>query len=395
MSLTQSESVIAPESTSNQNPVRSVLVTGGAGYIGSVLVRRLIEAGYSVRVLDSLLFGDSSIKSLRGHGKFELLQADFRHLPSVIKAVQGMDAVVHLGAIVGDPACKLDAQLTLETNLAATAMIRSACQGMGIERFLFASTCSVYGASDHISDERSTPAPISLYACTKVDSERLLLSKRTPDFAPTVLRIATIFGWSPRPRFDLVVNQMTARALREHRVTVFNQTQWRPFVHVDDIARAFIACLEAPASRVAYQVFNVGSSRLNATLGELASRVAAQVPGTEIQYVENTADHRNYRVCFDKIASVLGFDCRHTLEDGIAEIKTAIAEGLVADYLDAKYHNDRTLQRLQVRPVAAVTEEALSESERFLGGVAAAPPFARQEPAYLQWASIGAIHESA
>lgn len=376
MQLSHVRSVIGPNSTAHEIPVKNVLVTGGAGYIGSVLVRRLIGAGYRVRVLDSLLFGDSSTASLRDHPSFEMLKADFRHLGSVVRAVQGMDAVIHLGAIVGDPACKLDAQLTIETNLTATAMIKSVCQGLGIKRFLFASTCSVYGASDDISDEKSAPAPISLYACTKVDSERVVLMKRTPHFAPTVFRLATIFGWSPRPRFDLVVNLMTARALREHRVTVFNQTQWRPFVHVDDIARAFIACLKAPTSLVGYEIFNLGSNWLNATLGELASRVGALIPGTQIQYVENTADHRNYRVCFDKISSVLRFSCVHSLEDGIAEVKKAVEEGLVPDYLDAEYHNDRMLQRLNLRAVAQEAEEALTVSDRFLGEETSTPALA-------------------
>lgn len=376
MQLSHVHSVVEPNPATPRIPVKNILVTGGAGYIGSVVIRRLLGAGYNVRVLDSLLFGDSSIVSLREHPSFEMFEADFRHLGSVVRAVQGMDAVIHLGAIVGDPACKLDTELTIETNLTATAMIKSVCQGVGIERFLFASTCSVYGASDHISDEKSAPAPISLYACTKVDSERVILAKRASHFAPTVLRIATIFGWSPRPRFDLVVNQMTARALRERRITVFNQTQWRPFVHVDDIARAFIACLQAPTSLVAYETFNVGSNRLNATLGDLASRISTQIPGTQIQHVENTADHRNYRVCFDKIASVLGFCCVHTIEDGISEVKKAIEGELLLDYLDTKYHNDRMLQQLNVRPVAQETEEVLTVSDRFLGEGASTPAIA-------------------
>jgi nucleoside-diphosphate-sugar epimerase len=354
-------------------PVKNVLVIGGAGYIGSILVRRLLDDGFKVRVLDSCDFGEASIASLFHHPRFELLRADFRDVDSVVRAVQGTDAVIHLGAIVGDPACKLDSELTIETNLEATSMIRSVCHGAGIARFLFASTCSVYGASQYLLDEKSAVAPISLYACTKLDSERVILTERSPDFAPTVLRLGTAFGWSCRPRFDLVVNQMTARAFFERRITVFNQSQWRPFVSVDDIARAFMACLTVPTPLVAYEIFNVGSNRMNATLGELASLVANQIPGTQIEYVDKAADHRNYRVCFDKISTTLGFTCSRSLEDGISEIKKAIENKMVANYLDAIYHNDQILQQINIGAVALKKDGLLSISERFLRGEVFSP----------------------
>jgi nucleoside-diphosphate-sugar epimerase len=352
--------------------VENVLVIGGAGYIGSILVRQLLEAGFGVSVLDELFFGDAPIASLRDNPRFKLIREDFRHVESVVKAVRGTDAVVHLGAIVGDPACQLDAETSLETNLAATAMIKDVCRGAGIQRFLFASTCSVYGASPHLLDERSAPDPISLYACTKLDSERVILSRPGADFAPTVLRLGTAFGWSYRPRFDLVVNLITARAFFEQRITIYNQTQWRPFIHVTDIARGFVTCLQAPTSLVAYEIFNVGSNPLNHTLGDLALRVKAQVPSVEAQYVDND-DKRNYRVAFDKVSTVLGFSCTRTLEDGIREMKHAFESGLVTNYRDTVYYNDRTLQELNGR--MAAEEEVATVSEQFLRK-RAAPAFA-------------------
>jgi nucleoside-diphosphate-sugar epimerase len=355
-----------------EKPIRNVLLIGGAGYIGSVLTRQLINNGYRVRVLDELLFGDASIGSLRDAPAFELLRADFRRVESVVEATRDMDAVIHLGAIVGDPACKLDSKMSLETNLAATSMIRYVCNGAGIRRLLFASTCSVYGAGPYLLDERSAPAPLSLYACTKLDSERILLEHPAADYAPTILRLATAFGWSFRPRFDLVVNLLTARAVREHRLTIFNQTQWRPFIHVQDIARAFITSLRAPTSLVAYEIFNVGSDRLNSSLGSLAMMIKEQIRDIQVDYVENT-DHRDYRVNFDKIRRRLDFTCLHGLEDGISEIKEALESGLVDDYRDAKYHNDRILERVNGQAsILDRPEQSVNASERFMRQTTAA-----------------------
>jgi len=352
--------------------IKRVLIVGGAGYIGSVLVRQLLENGFQVRVLDSLLFGDGAIAELNGDPRFELLEADFRHVESVVKAVQGMDAVIHLGAIVGDPACQQHDQLSVETNLAATIMIKSVCRGAGIQRLLFASTCSIYGARDYLLDEKSAPEPISLYACTKIDSEHVLLQAPTPDFAPIVLRLATAYGWSYRPRLDLVVSLLTAQAIFKKQITIFNRTQWRPFIHVDDIARAFVACLKAPASTVAYQIFNVGADQLNCRLGDLALLVQKHVPDVEILHVDKPSDHRNYRVNFHKIRSQLNFTCIRDLEYGIHEVKRAVETGMIKDYQDAKYYNDRTLEQLSSTVRAHPQVQGLGASERFLRKTASA-----------------------
>jgi nucleoside-diphosphate-sugar epimerase len=355
-----------------ERPVKNVLVVGGAGYIGSVMVRRLMEGGYKVRVLDSLLLGDAPIASLLHDPGFDLQKADFRHVESVVKAVQDMDAVIHLGGIVGDPACNLDSKMTLEINVAATDLLRNVSSGQGIQRFLFASSCSVYGAGDYLLDEKSVPDPISLYACTKLDSERIILQKRSPGFAPTILRLGTAFGWSYRLRLDLVVNLLTAKAACERRLLIFNRTQWRPFIHVEDIARAFMACLRAPSSRVAHEIFNVGSNDLNSTLGDLAARVKAQVPEAEIVYIDNSSDHRNYRVNFSKVSELLGFECQYSLDYGIAEIKKAVQSGLIADYRNPKYYNDRSIEQFSTQAFGPETEKTPSASEEFLRRSAAA-----------------------
>jgi nucleoside-diphosphate-sugar epimerase len=311
---------IVDRSRVSEKEIRNVLVIGGAGYIGSILVRQLLNAGYSVRVLDMVMFGNASLEDLRENKRFELMEGDLRHVQSVVRAVRGMDAVIHLGAIVGDPACALDAQYTREINTVATKLILHVCVGCGIRRFLFASTCAVYGASQHLMDERSPLNPVSLYAQSKADAEEIVLDSTSKDFCPVVLRLATAFGHSYRPRFDLVFNLLVAKAWNEHSFTVYNKEQWRPFVHIHDISRAFVTCLQANEELARGQIFNVGSYDLNFTLGQLAEKIQAQIPNTRVEYVENQ-DKRDYRVSFDKIHSQLGFRCERTLEDGIMEIR--------------------------------------------------------------------------
>jgi nucleoside-diphosphate-sugar epimerase len=288
--------------------------------------------------LDSLFFGDASVRDLLTDPSFELLRADFRHVESLVKSMHGIDAVIHLAGLVGDPACTINGDLTNEINYAATRMLIEVCKGAGVNRLLLASTCSVYGTSESLMDERSITNPVSLYAQTKLASEQVILQGRTPRLHPTVLRLATVFGLSPRPRFDLVVNLLTARAVQDGKIMIFNRDQWRPFIHVSDIARAFVCMLEAPQGLVSGEVFNVGSYKLNYSLGEVAEKIREQLPEVVIEQKENP-DKRNYRVSFDKIHSHLGFVCMTGLEEGIAEIRKTIQNGLVKDYRKTEYSN--------------------------------------------------------
>jgi nucleoside-diphosphate-sugar epimerase len=328
--------------------IRKVLVVGGAGYIGSGLVRDLIDDGYKVRVLDSLIFGDEPIRDLYGHPALELIQGDFRHITPVVKAVKGVDAVIHLGAIVGDPACAVNEEETLGTNLAATRLLADVCRASNVSRVLFASTCSVYGAAPETVDEKSSLNPVSLYAATKIDSERVLLDAKGRDFHPVILRLATAYGWSHRPRFDLVVNLLTAKADVDKKIVIFNGNQWRPFIHVRDISRAFRACLAAPLDLVSGEIFNAGSDKMNYTLQELAEIIRTLEPGLSVEYVTNN-DARDYRVSFDKIRTRLGFDCTTTLEAGIREMQRELRAGNVSDYRESRYSNLQLVKEM-VRP---------------------------------------------
>jgi len=322
----------------------TVLVVGGAGYIGSVLVRDLLADGYRVRVLDSLLAGGESIRGLEACRNFELVEGDLRRRQAMVEAAQGATAVIHLGALVGDPACAADEEETVATNLAAIPMLAAVARASGVTRFLFASTCSVYGAADHLVDERSPLNPVSLYAATKRDAEKILLAAQTPSFDPVVLRLASAFGWSPRPRFDLVVNLLTARAWFGRKIQICNAGQWRPFIHVSDISRAFGLALEAPVDAVGGEIFNVGSSAMNYTLGDLGEQITRRYPGVSVGHVRD-GDARSYRVGFDKFRDRLGFECRVGLAEGIAEVAAALGQGRIRDYRDSRYHNVELARR--------------------------------------------------
>ena len=330
---------IKPRSVKRDAPIADmVLVLGGAGYIGSILVRELLAAGKKVRVLDSLVYGDGAIRDILGHPNFELRVGDCRKIQDVVGAVKGAQSVIHLAAIVGDPACEVDRETSLQINYAATRMLAEVVRGNGIQRLVFASSCSVYGATELLMDEHSTVKAVSLYGQTKIDSEESLLEAHSGNFHPVILRLATVFGLSYRPRFDLVVNLLTAKAYKEGVITVFNGTQWRPFIHVRDVAAGIMRVLEAPFSIVRGEIFNLGDSSMNHQLSEVAEKLRAVFPNTKVQNIENS-DRRNYRVSFDKIRRQLGFQCALSLENGIEELRRAFEERLILDYRDPLYYN--------------------------------------------------------
>jgi nucleoside-diphosphate-sugar epimerase len=354
---------------------RLVLVLGGAGYIGSMLVRKLLESGRKVRVLDSLVYGDSALHDILGHPQLELRVGDCRKIQDVVGAVKGAEAIVHLAAIVGDPACEVDRQTSLQINFAATRMLIEVARGNGINRFVFASSCSVYGATDLLMDESSTVKAVSLYGQTKIDSEEALLEAHSNDFYPVILRLATVFGLSYRPRFDLVVNLLTAKAYKEGAITVFNGTQWRPFIHVSNVAEGILRVLDAPLSLVRGEIFNLGDDRLNHQLSEVAEKLVEIFSNTRVEYKENS-DRRNYRVSFGKIRRQLGFECSLSLEDGIRELRRAFEENRVVDYRDPLYYNQEFLKLLG-------TPSCKSELDECVMAAFAQAPTANRNPRRL------------
>ncbi len=315
-----------------------VLVIGGAGYIGCCLVRRLLEEGKRVRVLDNAVYGLEPIQDLLNRPNLDYLYGDSRNIQDVVKAMHQVSSIVHLAAIVGDPACELDHKTTIEINYAATRMLIEVAKGCGVERLLFASSCSVYGETDEFMDENSAVQPVSLYGETKVSSEQALIESATPNFHPVIMRFATVFGLSNRPRFDLVVNLLSAKAKQDGRITIFNGQQWRPFIHVKDLAEAIILLLNAPLSTVSQEIFNVGDNRLNHTLIDVAEVIQRVFPGARIEHQENS-DRRNYRVDFTKIEKRVGFRCQYRLEDGVREIQAAFDSNEIENYRDIRFSN--------------------------------------------------------
>lgn len=345
---------------SSRRPIRRVLIVGGAGYIGSHLVRQLLARGYKVRVLDAAIYGNQSIADLAGDEDFEWVEGDLRHVEAVVRAVKGCDAIAHLGAIVGDPACELNAKSTVEINTITTKLLIQVSRGYGVQRMLFASTCALYGASDHLMDERSEINPVSLYSLSKAEAEKVVLEAKSKEFCPVALRLGTVFGHSHRPRFDLVVNLLTAKALKERKITIYNPDQWRPFVHVHDAARAFCLCLEAPEEVLRGEIFNVGSYAMNMTLGQLSEKVKALVPGTEVEIVES-GDRRNYRVSFEKIRSYLGFVCERTVEDGIRGVVEYLKSESVEAFAEEIFDNSKTLRAISDQWLASPSDSLLSK----------------------------------
>jgi nucleoside-diphosphate-sugar epimerase len=326
-----------------EKSVRNILVIGGAGYIGSALLPRLLDAGYHVRLLDLLLYSTEPIQGVLSHPHLEIRQADFRQIDKVVEAMHDVDAVIHLGAIVGDPACALDEELTIEVNLMATRMIAEVAKGYGINRFIFASTCSVYGASDEYLDERSALKPVSLYARSKIASEQVLLNMTGTDFAPVILRFGTIYGLSGRTRFDLVVNLLTAKAVVDGEITLYGGNQWRPFLHVEDAALATMSVLEAPLSIVRKQIFNVGSDEQNYTITQVGEIIQKLVPTAKVIHLGADIDLRNYRVNFSKIYRALHFTPQWNVEKGVRQVLAALGSGKITNYHDARYSNVKFL----------------------------------------------------
>ena len=319
-----------------------VVVTGGAGYLGSVLCLKLLEAGHTVSVLDHLAYGGASLLPLAGRRGFQLVVGDTRDNAAVSRILDGAEAVVHLAAIVGDPACARDPDIAIAVNREASLKLMDAARDRGIKRLIFASTCSNYGRmidTTVLAEESHELRPVSLYAETKVAVEQHLLSMDPGEMCPVVYRFATLYGLSPRMRFDLTVNQFTMEMLTRKQLTVFGEQFWRPYVHVRDAAQAILLGLQAPAATVRGQVFNIGSTDENYRKLDIIEMVQKQLRSkAAISVVAVAEDPRDYRVSFAKVQRVLGFNPLYSVRDGIEEIMFALEHGIVNPAAEASYN---------------------------------------------------------
>ena len=327
---------------------RHVLITGGAGYIGSFLTSELLRANYRVTVLDSLLFGGESLVPFLHHPNFCFTKADVTEARAIKDSLKGNwqkpDAIVHLAAIVGFPACQaVGRQVAWRYNVEATEKAFEQAMDLGVERFVFASTYSNYGLSPNGKPvtEESPLNPQSLYAETKIAAEAFLLSQKDAACAPLLFRFATLYGMSPRTRFDLIVNQFVLEAFIKRALIIYQRGYSRSFVHIQDVVRGVIMGLEAERSKIRGEVFNLGTDHGNYSKDDIVRLVLKRMPETVVEYKDLTfgGDMRDITVSFAKIRKVLGFETTLDVDDGIRGLLFALKTGIIRNPTDEKYRN--------------------------------------------------------
>jgi len=305
-----------------------ILVTGGSGYLGSILTRKLLVNGHHVRILDNFLFGKDSIKDIENNKNLEIVEGDIRDLSIVGKSLKKIDSVIHLASIVGTQSAELDPKTSIEINFMATRNIAELCKIYKIKQFIFASTCSVYGAQpDQLIAENSEVNPLDSYGLSKFQSERAIL--QVYDY-PTILRLGTLFGASHRMRFDLAINLFISQAMNKEKITVFGGTQWRPFLHVDDAAEAFSFAVENKMEGIYNVIWK------NLTINQMAKDVKKLVP-TQIELSKDIVDKRDYRVTGAKLEK-FGFKAKKDISYAVKEFKSKILSD-VKNYKQDKYSN--------------------------------------------------------
>ena len=325
----------------------NILVTGGAGYIGSVLTRKLVSSKYNVKVLDSLIFGQDGISKLVSNNSVNLFVGDIRNKEIISDTLKEVDCVIHLAAIVGDPLCSKIPKAARQINQLATKHLINSCKKSGVQRFIFASTCSNYGSSLGTVNENTSLESLSLYSETKVKSESYILDSKDDNFEPCILRFATAYGISPRMRFDLLVQEFIRDALIDKKISIFGPNHWRPLVHVDDIASACIIAIEN-SKNISGETYNVGDNEQNYTKKDLAEMIQKHIPSSTIEIIETRQDPRNYKVSFDKIKNKLNFNISKTAKDGIDEILNKIKSGEL-DPMGSQFSNlAKAIERVKV-----------------------------------------------
>ena len=330
--------------------IQQVLVTGGAGYVGSVLVPKLLDKGYRVKVLDLYIYGGNVLDAVKDNPNLEQIKGDIRDRALLEKVIPGTDALIHLACISNDPSFELDPQLSKSINYDALFDLVEVSKHFGVKRFIYASTSSVYGIKEEENvTEDLKLEPLTDYSKYKALCEEVLLKEQSPDFVVVIIRPATVCGYSPRLRLDLAVNILTNLAVNTRRITVFGGQQKRPNIHIEDMADLYVQLLELPDEKINGKIFNAGYE--NYRVSEIAEKVRKVVgeEGVEITTTP-TDDNRSYHISSEKIRRELGFEPKHCVEDAIKDLCDAFQAGRIPNPMDGtRYYNIKTMQQLQMK----------------------------------------------
>jgi nucleoside-diphosphate-sugar epimerase len=325
---------------------KEVLVTGGAGYVGAVLVPKLLSTGWKVRVLDLYLYGDV----LATHQDLKQIKGDIRDISLLEDAMRGVDAIIHLACISNDPSYELNPQLGKSINYDAFFPLVAAAKKNKVRRFIFASSSSVYGVKETADVTEDLPLdPLTDYSKFKALCEAHLLKEGTDDFIPLILRPATVCGYSPRLRLDLTVNILTNHAINRNRINVFGGNQKRPNIHIEDVTDLYIKSLGYPSEKIRGQVFNAGYE--NHSVRQIADLVKENLNKPDLEIVISPSDdNRSYHISSEKIKKVLGFEPRHSIGEAVRDLKTAFDQGKILNPLtDMRYYNIKTMQAVNLQ----------------------------------------------
>jgi nucleoside-diphosphate-sugar epimerase len=331
------------------NSIETVLITGGAGYLGAVLVPKLLASGFRCKVIDLYIYGKDVLEPVRNHPNLIEVQGDIRDRALLEREMQGTDAVIHLACISNDPSFELDPELGKSINYDAFVGLVQVAKACRVWRFIYASSSSVYGIKEeeNVSEELALQ-PLTDYSKFKAMCEDVLLQERAPGFAVLIIRPATVCGYSPRLRLDLTVNILTNHAVNHKKITVFGGDQKRPNIHIDDMTDLYVQALQWPAELIDGRIYNVGYQ--NHTVSEIAEAVRTVI-GDTVEIVKTpTNDNRSYHISSKKIENELGFRPKRTIEDAVRDLAAAFAAGKIPNPMtDTRYYNIKKMQELKLK----------------------------------------------